>query len=94
MRAGRRCTKALLPPSGYSRTSTWAENPLTCVKKPTFSVSAGIDTWKYFAWMIGGEASVRFSLEVALAAHYGLSMIRWPICSRSMSRSRLKRSRK
>src|SRR5215203_2216057 len=57
-RDGRRCTKKLLPPSGYSRTSTWAENPLTCVKKPTLSVSAGIDTWKYFAWMIGGSARV------------------------------------
>src|SRR3954452_10322037 len=47
-----------MPPSGYSSTSTCAEKPLTWVKKPTLRVSTGIDTWKYFAWMIGGSARV------------------------------------
>src|SRR4051812_631009 len=58
MRPGRRCTNVLIPPSGYSMTSTCDENPLTWVKKPSCSDSTGIDTWKNFACVIGGLASV------------------------------------
>src|SRR4051794_37130687 len=73
MREGRRCTKSLIPPSGYSSTSTWAENPLTCVKKPSCRVSAGIVTVKYLAWVTGGLASV--TLDGALAgAVIGVSL--------------------
>src|SRR4051794_1885105 len=58
MRVGRRCTKLLIPPSGYSITSICDEKPVTCVKNPSCRLIAGIVTWKYFEWVTGGLASV------------------------------------
>src|ERR1051325_8509895 len=56
IRVGRRCTNVLMPPSGYSITSTCADSPVTCVKRPTSSESVGIDTLNAFAcwtWGLG-----------------------------------------
>src|SRR5688500_7378373 len=49
-----------MPPSGYSITSTCAEIPVTCVKRPTSSVCVGIDTLMAFAcWTWGLSSAVR-----------------------------------